>query len=315
MKAALPTRAVYRTHSGTVVHEGEFESPHGPILSIYRGTLHNLLYTYSQELAIAIDFSASVSKFEETEKEASVILDDGRQFSADIVVAADGVGTRSWEAVVGNKETPISSGFVLYRRSYPAELGMQDPDIAREFGDNNSGGWMIFGPDAHCVVAHAEGKFSFLLTCTVSGKNQFCLSGKTRVEAHIMQDKASGDTEDWRKYVPVERALDIVKDWSPGLVKLIEKSPERQMLEWKLMWRDPQPQWVAPLGRIVQIGDAAHPFLPTSANGGSMAMEDAYTLATCLQLGGKDNVSQATKVYNHLRFAITQSNFELFEHY
>ena len=73
------------------------------------------------------------------------------------------------------------------------------------------------------------------------------------------------------------------------------------MLEWKLMWRNPQPKSVSPLGRIVQIGDAAHPFLPTSANGASMAMEDGYSLAACLQLGGRDNVTQATKVHQKLR--------------
>ncbi|KAJ4354276.1 uncharacterized protein N0V89_006010 [Didymosphaeria variabile] len=280
-REALPTRSVYRKHDGTVVLDTHFEANQGHILGIYRGALHNLLYMYSQELGIPIEFSASVSKFDETNGKGSITLVDGRNFTADVVVAADGVGTKSWEVVVGNKETPVSSGFVLYRRSYPEEVGMQDPDIAREFGDTNIGGWMTFGPDAHCVVAHAQGKFSYLLTCS---------------------DKDSGNTEDWQKYVPVERALNIVKGWSPGLVKLIEKSPDRQMLEWKLMWRDPQPQSVSPRGRIVQIGDAAHPFLPTSANGASMAMEDGYTLAACLQLGGSGNIPQATKVFNHLRF-------------
>lgn len=68
------------------------------------------------------------------------------------------------------------------------------------------------------------------------------------------------------------------------------------------MWRDPQPCWVSPIGRVVQIGDAAHPFLPTSASGGTMAMEDAFSLAACLHVAGKDNICIATKVHNHLRY-------------
>ena len=68
------------------------------------------------------------------------------------------------------------------------------------------------------------------------------------------------------------------------------------------MWRDPQPQWASQGGRIVQLGDAAHPFLPTSLSGGTMAMEDAYSLAACLSIGGKGDVPLATKVHNKLRY-------------
>jgi hypothetical protein len=67
------------------------------------------------------------------------------------------------------------------------------------------------------------------------------------------------------------------------------------------MWRDPQPRWVSPIGRVVQIGDSAHPFLPTSASGGTMAMEDAFSLAACLQIAGKNKACLATKVHNQLR--------------
>ena len=86
------------------------------------------------------------------------------------------------------------------------------------------------------------------------------------------------------------------------MTELIKATPNHTVLEWKLLWRNPQRQWVSPGGRIVQIGDAAHPFLPTSASGGTMAMEDAYSLATCLQIGGKDGIPLATKVHNHLRY-------------
>lgn len=85
------------------------------------------------------------------------------------------------------------------------------------------------------------------------------------------------------------------------MAELIKATPNNQCLDWKLMWRDPQPQWVSEGGRVVQLGDAAHPFLPTSFSGGTMAMEDAYSLAACLQLSGKKNVAIATKVHNKLR--------------
>lgn len=37
-------------------------------------------------------------------------------------------------------------------------------------------------------------------------------------------------------------------------------------------------------GRVVKVGDAAHGTIPASAGGGTLAIEDAVTLASCLQL-------------------------------
>ena len=82
----------------------------------------------------------------------------------------------------------------------------------------------------------------------------------------------------------------------------MKATPNNQVFDWKLMWRDPQPQWASKGGRVVQIGDAAHPFLPTSFSGGTMAMEDAYSLAACLKIAGKKDVPLATKVHNKLRY-------------
>ena len=67
------------------------------------------------------------------------------------------------------------------------------------------------------------------------------------------------------------------------------------------MMRDPQEQWTSSGGRIVQVGDSAHSLLPTSGNGATQAMEDGFSIATCLQLGGKSNIPWATRVHNKLR--------------
>jgi 2-polyprenyl-6-methoxyphenol hydroxylase-like FAD-dependent oxidoreductase len=85
------------------------------------------------------------------------------------------------------------------------------------------------------------------------------------------------------------------------MTELINATPNRTVVKWKIMWRDPVPQWASPEGRVIQIGDAAHSFIPTSASGATMALEDAYSLAACLQLGGRENVGLAVKVHNELR--------------
>jgi hypothetical protein len=52
--------------------------------------------------------------------------------------------------------------------------------------------------------------------------------------------------------------------------KIVSKTPESKLIDWKLVYRDPLPNWVSGYGsapghgRICLLGDAAHPFLPTS---------------------------------------------------
>jgi 2-polyprenyl-6-methoxyphenol hydroxylase-like FAD-dependent oxidoreductase len=81
----------------------------------------------------------------------------------------------------------------------------------------------------------------------------------------------------------------------------MKKTPKDGIIDWELMWRDPRENWASPQGRVVQVGDSAHTFLPSSGNGATQAMEDAISLATCLQIGGKSNISLATKVHTKLR--------------
>ena len=139
---------------------------------------------------------------------------------------------------------------------------------------------MYIGPGAHVVLHQFRGDFCYLLTT---------------------KDEHSDATESWSKKTSTHNALKAVEGWDPLVAELIKASPRDECLDWKLMWRDPQPQWASRGGRVIQLGDAAHPFLPTSFSGGTMAMEDGYSLAACLSLAGRENVQLATKVHNKLR--------------
>jgi salicylate hydroxylase len=62
--------------------------------------------------------------------------------------------------------------------------------------------------------------------------------------------------------------------------------------------RDPLPRWVS--GRVALLGDAAHPMMPYLAQGGCMAIEDAYVLAHELA-ASKDDPEQALRAYEAAR--------------
>jgi 2-polyprenyl-6-methoxyphenol hydroxylase-like FAD-dependent oxidoreductase len=119
---------------------------------------------------------------------------------------------------------------------------------------------------------------------------------------HKDVDKSA--TERWSADCPASDALPFVpaeSGWPEYMRALIKRTPDNKCVNWSLMWRSPQPQWTSPKGRVVQIGDACHPFIPTSGSGAVMAMEDGYSLAACLQNGGKDQIPLSVRVHNKLR--------------
>ena len=89
-------------------------------------------------------------------------------------------------------------------------------------------------------------------------------------------------------------------DWDPAVLDFVKQTPTG-VVDYKLMWRDGNPQWTSDSGRVVALGDAAHAFLPTSGNGAVQALEDAISLGECLRHGGKESIGWATKVHNKLR--------------
>lgn len=72
-------------------------------------------------------------------------------------------------------------------------------------------------------------------------------------------------------------------------------------MDWKLVYRDPLPRWISDHGRIALAGDSAHPFLPTSAQGATQAMEDGVTIAYCLKAAGKNNIPAALRSFQDIR--------------
>lgn len=84
--------------------------------------------------------------------------------------------------------------------------------------------------------------------------------------------------------------------------EIVKATPPEYLVDWKLVYRDPLPTWISPRARTALIGDAAHPFLPTSIQGASQAMEDGVTLAVCLELSGKARVAQALRAFEKIRY-------------
>ena len=70
------------------------------------------------------------------------------------------------------------------------------------------------------------------------------------------------------------------------------------MLRQALYDREPLPDWR--VGRVVLLGDAAHPMMPFYAQGAAQSIEDAYVLAGCLA-ATQDEPEAALQRYVQLR--------------
>ena len=60
--------------------------------------------------------------------------------------------------------------------------------------------------------------------------------------------------------------------WNEALLDMFRNV--QHVYKWGIYDRDPIPQWTK--GRVTLLGDAAHPTMPTLAQGGNMAIEDGY---------------------------------------
>jgi salicylate hydroxylase len=73
------------------------------------------------------------------------------------------------------------------------------------------------------------------------------------------------------------------RGWNDALLDML--AHVEHCYKWGIRDRDPLTRWVS--GRVTLLGDAAHPMMPTLAQGAAITLEDAYALAR--QLAGHDD--------------------------
>ncbi|KAI2629589.1 FAD/NAD(P)-binding domain-containing protein [Hypoxylon sp. NC1633] len=252
-----------------------------------RHAFAEMLFNQCKRLGIPITFGVSVNGYEEdiSQGVATAIAVDGRRFTADVVIAADGIGTKSHAITLGHPVKALKSGFVVYRGMYSTER-LEGVPVADE-------------------VFRGMGRPVLRLMTTHTVHAIYCLTEKQVAIGITTEEDDSTATESWSSTVSNDEVLSALPEqnsWSPLLREIIRHAPEKSIVKWSLRHRDPQPRWTSPGGYIVQVGDSAHSFLPTSANGACQALEDAVSLPECLRLGGKEGVGIATKIHELLRY-------------
>lgn len=273
-----------------------------------RPRFHSMLLEQLRQIGVGIEYDCEVYEyFEEAENSrAGVVLRNGSQVSGDLVVAADGLRSKSWPLIAGKEVPARSSGDALFRVAYPVELALADSEAANHFrllADGRSTVELWRGDGVQAAFWRNQHEKSWSLSHPVS--TLMPLTRCMTVLANTCQDDGESQ-ESWSSQVTssdVLRYTATIPGWPQIADRVIKTTPPGTIIDWKLMWRDPQPNWTSPAGRVIQLGDAAHAFLPNSGNGGTQAMEDAISLATCIAMAGdSQSIPIAMRVHNLLRF-------------
>jgi 2-polyprenyl-6-methoxyphenol hydroxylase-like FAD-dependent oxidoreductase len=85
--------------------------------------------------------------------------------------------------------------------------------------------------------------------------------------------------------------------WNDALIRLIERTPEAQILHNQIMFVPSLPVWTS--NRVALIGDAAHALSPHISAGGTLGVEDVHVLVHALQSTSK--MGEALSLYERNR--------------
>ena len=221
-----------------------------PYAVIHRADLHGVfLDACRANENIKLITSQRAVRYENTKNGAKVITEKGDVFEGDAVIGADGVRSKIREQLTGGDELKLS-GHVAYR----AVLSIDE--MPEDLRWNAATLWA--GPRCHMVHYPLQGwkTFNLVATFVTDISNVGVNEAGTREEV----------LERFGHIVPKARKLlEVPKSWR----------------RWVLGDRDPIENWTD--GRVVLLGDAAHPTHQYFAQGACMAMEDSVMLAHQLE--------------------------------
>ena len=241
-----------------------------PYAVVHRGDLHGVfLRACERSELIELRVSSEVLDYEQDGSSVTVRIANGDRVTGSLLVGADGLWSNIRKQVTADGR-PRVSGHTTYRSVIPTE---QMPEDLRW---NAATLWA--GPKCHIVHYPLSGWKVFNLVVTYHNDAPEPVAGQPVSAEEVM--KGFGHVH--------ERAQNIIrhgKDW-----KL-----------WVLCDRDPAERWID--GRVVLLGDAAHPMLQYFAQGACQAMEDAVCLSHMLANHGDHAL--ALEAYRAQRFART----------
>jgi 2-polyprenyl-6-methoxyphenol hydroxylase-like FAD-dependent oxidoreductase len=230
---------VVRTAGGALLGRTSLEGLAAPTVALHRARLQAVLRAHVPDERVHT--GRAVTGCEQDDGGVRVTLDDGASVTGALLVGADGLRSIVRPAVAG--ETPLRyAGYTSWRGVAPRD----DLAPAQEL----------------CEVLGRGLRFGVV---PIGG-------GETYWFAVANAPEGGRDEGDVRAGL-----LDRFAPLGEPAASLIAGTPPARILRTDIHDRAPVASWSR--GRVVLLGDAAHPTTPNLGQGGGMAIEDAVVLA------------------------------------
>lgn len=221
-----------------------------PYYVAHRGDLHRALHKACKaQKNIKLETNKPVIGYEQDEKCVTVRLEDGKTIKGKALIGADGLRSKIREQMIGDG-APDYANHTCYRALLTPE------EMPEDFRWNAATLWA--GPQTH------------LVHYPISGGKQY------NIVATVCSDWRQ---EGWNAPAENDELLQYFSKGCEGVKRIINASTDYR--KWALADRKPITTWID--GKVVLLGDAAHPVLQYFAQGAAMALEDADCLAEMLQ--------------------------------
>lgn len=258
-----------------------------PELMVHRVDAHNVLK------AAALAFSNVTLKLGDGVESVdtsipSATLTSGAVLTADLIIGADGQHSKVVEAIDPSATTCSPIGINMYRWMVP--YPQSSPTLASFFSD-------IKYPTQHSGFAlPGTSHFLVLYSCR-SGSLVNCAT----FQPSTFDPLPEGDYRSPGTVADVER---LMAGWPPVYSELARAAED--VKKWAVLSR-PLPRTYVK-GKVMVMGDAAHPTHPTHAAGANMGIEDAAVLGVVLDSTvEKSTLEERLALWNELRY--TRSAF------
>jgi salicylate hydroxylase len=227
-----------------------------PYMTAHRADIHGMLR--AAVAGVPLWLCAHCVGADTVDDTAVARFADGTQAEADLVIGADGIRSTIRAQKFG-ADAPRFTGMMAWRCMVPMECAPRrvgpGRSVALERGEYI--GWI--GPNGHVITYPIGGDGN---TLNIFG-------------GHYTEEWVE---ESWSVPSSRDELIAAKAGWNDALLGMFRHV--EHVFKWGIYDRDPLPQWTS--GRVTLLGDAAHPTMPTLAQGANMAIEDGYVLARAL---------------------------------